>query len=293
MTAPSLPAAAIEDPPARWWQMVVLSVGLLLAEAPWFASGAVAPLLRTEWSTTGLDLPLLTVAVQVGFAVGALGLAAVGAADVLPGTRLFVIGCVVAAAANLGFAALADGRGLGPAVPLPDRPRDRRGLPDRGQAHRGLVPARPRPGRRRAGRRADPRLGAAVPVPGGRGVRRPGLARRPSRSPAWPPSAGRCWSACGAGRDRSTCRPSGSRRRSRWRRSASRPSASPTSATSATCGSCSRCGRGSRCSCWPRSRPRAWTTSRWRAWRPSSSWPWVASAASSPAPSPTGSGGPR
>jgi MFS family permease len=107
LTAASLPAAAIDDPPARWWQMVVLSVGLLLAEAPWFASGAVTPLLRTEWSTTGLDLPLLTVAVQVGFAVGALGLAAVGAADVLPGPRLFVIGCVVAAAANLGFATLA------------------------------------------------------------------------------------------------------------------------------------------------------------------------------------------
>ena len=26
MTAPSLPAAAIEDPPARWWQMVVAIV---------------------------------------------------------------------------------------------------------------------------------------------------------------------------------------------------------------------------------------------------------------------------
>jgi len=107
MTALRLPAVAFEDPPARWWQMAVLSVGLLLAEAPWFASGAVAPLLRTEWSATGLDLPMLTVAVQVGFAVGALALAAVGVADVLPGTRLFVIGCVVAAAANLGFAAFA------------------------------------------------------------------------------------------------------------------------------------------------------------------------------------------
>ena len=98
---------AAADPSERWSQLVVLTAGILLAEAPWFASGAVAPLLRIEWSTTGLDLPLLTVAVQLGFAVGALGLAIAGAADVIPGIRLFVVGCVAAAAANFGFAFLA------------------------------------------------------------------------------------------------------------------------------------------------------------------------------------------
>jgi hypothetical protein len=63
--------SAGDDPSGRWRQLVILTAGILLAEAPWFASGAVAPLLRAEWQTTGLDLPLLTVAVQVGFAVGA------------------------------------------------------------------------------------------------------------------------------------------------------------------------------------------------------------------------------
>ena len=96
------------DPAGRWWQLAILSVGILLAEAPWFASGAVAPLLRDEWHTTGLELPLLTVAVQLGFAAGALGLAAAGAADVLPGPRLFVTGAVFAAVANLGFAFVAN-----------------------------------------------------------------------------------------------------------------------------------------------------------------------------------------
>ncbi len=95
------------DPEGRWWQLAILSVGILLAEAPWFASGAVAPLLRDEWHTSGLALPLLTVAVQLGFAAGALGLAAAGAADVLPGPRLFVAGAILAAVANLGFATLA------------------------------------------------------------------------------------------------------------------------------------------------------------------------------------------
>jgi MFS family permease len=98
------PAVAADEPRERWTQLVVLTAGILLAEAPWFASGAVAPLLRVEWRATGLDLPLLTVAVQLGFAVGALGLAIVGAADVIPGIRLFVAGCVAAALANLGFA---------------------------------------------------------------------------------------------------------------------------------------------------------------------------------------------
>jgi MFS family permease len=97
------------DPAGRWRQLTILTVGILLAEAPWFASGAVAPLLRTDWSASGLELSLLTIAVQLGFAAGALALAAIGAADVLPGPRLFVLGCVVAAAANLGFAVLSDG----------------------------------------------------------------------------------------------------------------------------------------------------------------------------------------
>ena len=58
---------------------------MLLAFAPWFSASAVAPLLATEWHTTGLDLPLLTVAVQVGFAVAAIVLAVSGAADVVSG----------------------------------------------------------------------------------------------------------------------------------------------------------------------------------------------------------------
>jgi len=96
------------DPSGRWRQLGILAVGILLAEAPWFASGAVAPLLRSEWAATGLDLPLLTVAVQLGFAFGAVAIATAGAADVLPGPRLFVAGAVLAAAANLGFAIFAD-----------------------------------------------------------------------------------------------------------------------------------------------------------------------------------------
>src|SRR4029078_5065759 len=72
---------------------------------------AVAPLLAGEWHTTGLDLPLLTVAVQVGFAVAAIALAVTGAGAVGSRRVLFVVGALVAAAANLGFAFLATSAG--------------------------------------------------------------------------------------------------------------------------------------------------------------------------------------
>ena len=97
------------DPPGRWPQLAIVAIGVLLAFAPWFSASAVAPLLAAEWQTTRLDLPLLTVAVQLGFAAGALILAGTGAADVLPGRGLFALGAVVAAVGNLGFAVAADG----------------------------------------------------------------------------------------------------------------------------------------------------------------------------------------
>jgi MFS family permease len=81
----------------------------VLVLAPWFTASAVGPQLAAEWQLGRLDLPLLTIAVQVGFAVGALLLAASAAADVLPGRLLILLGAAGAAAANLGFALLADG----------------------------------------------------------------------------------------------------------------------------------------------------------------------------------------
>jgi MFS family permease len=47
------------------------------------------------------------VVVQLGFAVGAIGLAVIGAPDVIPAPRLFAAGAIIAAIANLGFGLLA------------------------------------------------------------------------------------------------------------------------------------------------------------------------------------------
>jgi MFS family permease len=99
MTRADLPA---EDP-RRWRLLAIVATGELLAMAPWFSASAVAPLLATEWNLGRLGLPALAIAVQLGFAVGALSLAASAAADVLPARALFAAGAILAAAANLGF----------------------------------------------------------------------------------------------------------------------------------------------------------------------------------------------
>jgi MFS family permease len=94
-------------PDRRWRILLVLGVGELLAMSPWFSAAAVAPLLTDAWGLKDLDLPLLTIAVQLGFVVGALLLAVTGAADVVSGRVLFLAGAGLAAAANLGFASAA------------------------------------------------------------------------------------------------------------------------------------------------------------------------------------------
>ena len=99
-------SASLETP-QRWPQLAILGVGTLLAMAPSFSASAVAPLLRQEWAVGPLDLPWLTVVTQLGFAAGAIGLAAIGAPDVIPGRWLFAGGALVAAVANLGFALIA------------------------------------------------------------------------------------------------------------------------------------------------------------------------------------------
>jgi MFS family permease len=91
----------------RWRILAIVAVGVLLAMAPWFSASAVATPLAAEWQLDRLGLPTLTVAVQVGFAVGALALAATAAADVIPARILFAAGALLAAAANAGFAFVA------------------------------------------------------------------------------------------------------------------------------------------------------------------------------------------
>jgi MFS family permease len=95
------------EPRGRWGILAALSLAVVLALVPWFSAAAVAPLIAAEWEIDGLQTALLTVAVQVGFAIGALVLALTGAADVIPARRLVAGGAFVAALANAAFGLLA------------------------------------------------------------------------------------------------------------------------------------------------------------------------------------------
>lgn len=96
--------------------LAILSTGVLLAMSPWLTGAAVAPAIRSEWALSALEVALLAVAVQFGFAFGAISLAATGAPDVLPARWLFLAGAALAAGSNLGFALLA--RDLPAALPF-------------------------------------------------------------------------------------------------------------------------------------------------------------------------------
>ena len=100
-------AQVLNEPAGRWRLLALLAMGELLAMSPWFSASAVAPLITAQWTLQGMDLPLLTIAVQLGFVAGALLIAVTGAADVLPARGLFLAGALAAAAANLGFAYVA------------------------------------------------------------------------------------------------------------------------------------------------------------------------------------------
>jgi MFS family permease len=104
------------EPAGRWRLLAVLATAVLLALVPWFSAASVAPLIADEWEIGGLQTALLTVAVQLGFALGALVIAFSGAADVIPARRLIAAGALVAAAGNAAFAVLATD--LAAALPL-------------------------------------------------------------------------------------------------------------------------------------------------------------------------------
>ncbi len=93
---------------SRWRVLAVLSLAELLAMSLWFTGTAVLPQLAREWNR-GLEFAgWLTIAVQFGFVAGALISATLNLADVLHAPRFFALSSLGAAAANVGFAMVAD-----------------------------------------------------------------------------------------------------------------------------------------------------------------------------------------
>ena len=102
------PGDVEEDPPGRWSALVRLALAMVLAMSTWFSASAVLGQLRVEWSLSVNQGAWLTIAVQLGFVVGALASAALNLADLVPARRLMLYGAFGAALAN-GALVLADG----------------------------------------------------------------------------------------------------------------------------------------------------------------------------------------
>jgi MFS family permease len=81
----------------------------------WFSATAALPALRDAWSLSDSAAAWLTIAVQVGFVLGALTSAALTLSDILPPRRMILFGAIGAAGANALLLA-ADGPAL--AIPL-------------------------------------------------------------------------------------------------------------------------------------------------------------------------------
>jgi hypothetical protein len=90
----------------------------LLVLGTWFSGTAVAGSLRAEWRIDAIGLASLTVAVQLGFAVGAVALAALGVPDVLPARWLIAAGAVVATQFSTAISELAPPGTAGSALTL-------------------------------------------------------------------------------------------------------------------------------------------------------------------------------
>ncbi len=93
------PDISIEQKRALW----LIAVSQLMAMSLWFSATAVSTQLVGEWGLRPSGESGLTLAVQMGFVAGALALAILNIADIVPSRRLFLISSLVGAMANLAL----------------------------------------------------------------------------------------------------------------------------------------------------------------------------------------------
>ena len=90
-------------PPGAYRGLVSLAVAMLLSMATWFSASAVVPQLADRFALSQSAAAWLTIAVQVGFVIGALLSAATGAADRFGPRHLMFAGAMVAGVVNLAI----------------------------------------------------------------------------------------------------------------------------------------------------------------------------------------------
>jgi MFS family permease len=88
---------------AAWRALAVISTATLLSMSVWFSASFVGVQLQAHWQLSAWQTSMLTIAVQLGFVLGALGTATTGLADAWSPHRLMAVGACAAAATNLGL----------------------------------------------------------------------------------------------------------------------------------------------------------------------------------------------
>ena len=81
--------AALPNNQEKWRVLLLLALAEMLAMAVWFSATAVIPILTEMWQLSESSLAWLTMSVQIGFVVGALGSAVLNLAGPLALSSLF------------------------------------------------------------------------------------------------------------------------------------------------------------------------------------------------------------
>jgi MFS family permease len=91
---------ANDVPVGRRRALLVVAGSQLLVLTLWFSASAAAPQLEVDWGLSSGETAGLTLAVQIGFVIGALASSVFAVADAIPARRLFLTAALVGAAAN-------------------------------------------------------------------------------------------------------------------------------------------------------------------------------------------------
>ena len=91
------------QPAGRFRALFILSICIVLSMTTWFSATAVIPQLQSIWNLTPTLSAWLTIGVQLGFVIGAIGSSIFSLSDVISSKKLMIYGSIGAAAANLGL----------------------------------------------------------------------------------------------------------------------------------------------------------------------------------------------
>lgn len=90
------------DQQKKWRVLMLLALAELLAMCVWFSASAVTPALTALWSLDESGQSWLTMSVQIGFVVGAIGSAVLTLADRIP-PKWFFVGATIASGIATGL----------------------------------------------------------------------------------------------------------------------------------------------------------------------------------------------